>query len=213
MSRQEREIPDFKFLDNATALCLDFARTLRGRMTNHAQDLLHNYVDLVLWSERAQYTTEEQGRQLIEIAGRHNEDAQQVFQQAIDLRETIYRIFLAIAEHALPAQADMMALNYAFAHAMSHMRIVCKAGSFVWDWDDELLLDRVLWPIVRSAADLLTSDKLELVHHCASLDCSSLFIDTSKNHSRRWCDMAVCGNRAKARRHYERQQIEQAQSI
>jgi predicted RNA-binding Zn ribbon-like protein len=65
-------------------------------------------------------------------------------------------------------------------------------------------LDRVLWPAVVSAAELLTSDDLGRVRECASERCAWLFLDRSKNQSRRWCDMTVCGNRSKARRHYSR---------
>jgi len=65
-------------------------------------------------------------------------------------------------------------------------------------------LERINWLIVRSAADLLTSDKLHDVRACSAEDCRWLFLDISKNHSRRWCDMETCGNQAKARRHYRR---------
>lgn len=80
-----------------------------------------------------------------------------------------------------------------------------SVSSFVWGWDDAApALDRPLWPVARSLAELLTSDELPRVRECAADNCAWLFIDTSKNRSRRWCDMAVCGNRAKARRHYAR---------
>ena len=65
-------------------------------------------------------------------------------------------------------------------------------------------LDTVLWPIAKSAADLLTSDRLACVRECAAQNCGWLFMDNSPNQRRRWCNMKICGNRAKARRHYER---------
>ena len=65
-------------------------------------------------------------------------------------------------------------------------------------------LRRPLWPVLWSAADLLTSDRLARVRSCGDPRCGWLFLDTSRNRSRRWCDMADCGNRAKARRHYAR---------
>src|SRR5207302_22567 len=69
---------------------------------------------------------------------------------------------------------------------------------------EEETLDRMLWPVIRSAADLLVSGEAQRVRRCASETCDWLFLDTSRNHSRRWCDMSGCGNRAKARRHYAR---------
>ena len=68
----------------------------------------------------------------------------------------------------------------------------------------KLDLDRVTWWVARSAAELMTSPDLPFVRECASYDCGWLFMDTTKNRSRRWCDMSTCGNRAKGRRHYER---------
>ena len=70
--------------------------------------------------------------------------------------------------------------------------------------DDEGALDRPLWPVLRSAAALLTSDDIARIRECAAERCAWLFIDHSRNRSRRWCDMRDCGNRAKARRHYAR---------
>jgi predicted RNA-binding Zn ribbon-like protein len=63
----------------------------------------------------------------------------------------------------------------------------------------------MLWPIVGSAAELLASDNLPLVRACSSKTCQWFFLDTSKNHRRRWCSMKLCGNRAKVRKFYARQ--------
>jgi predicted RNA-binding Zn ribbon-like protein len=81
-------------------------------------------------------------------------------------------------------------------------------AEFAWDWaEDPDSLDRVLWVVARSAGELLTSDQLDRVRQCADdRGCGYLFLDTSRNRSRRWCSMESCGNRAKARRHYQRQQ-------
>ncbi|MGH7124521.1 MAG: CGNR zinc finger domain-containing protein, partial [Stellaceae bacterium] len=79
---------------------------------------------------------------------------------------------------------------------------------FTWAWDDEPALDRMLWPIVRSATQLLTAAELSRVKQCAGRGCSWLFLDTSKNGSRRWCEMEVCGSRSKARAYYARRKAE-----
>ncbi len=82
-----------------------------------------------------------------------------------------------------------------------------RGRGFIWDWQDdpEPALDRVLWPIIRSAAQLLIADELSRLKLCDADDCGWLFVDGSRNRSRRWCDMSDCGNRAKARRYRERQ--------
>ena len=88
---------------------------------------------------------------------------------------------------------------------MTHGGLTAAGARFEWGWPDSVLgLDRVSWWVARSAAELLTSQDLTFVRECASYDCGWLFMDATKNRSRRWCDMRVCGNRAKSRRHYER---------
>jgi len=89
--------------------------------------------------------------------------------------------------------------------ALSRLEIRPSEDRFEWAWVlDANDLDRMLWPIVRSAAELLTSGDLRKVRQCAREGCDWLFVDASKNHSRRWCSMNMCGSRVKARRYYQR---------
>lgn len=88
---------------------------------------------------------------------------------------------------------------------MTRAGLTLAGGRFQWAWPGvQPDLDRVCWWVARSAAELLTSEDLTLVRECAGYDCGRLFMDATKNRSRRWCDMSTCGNRAKMRRHYER---------
>jgi predicted RNA-binding Zn ribbon-like protein len=104
-----------------------------------------------------------------------------------------------------PDATDMMTLNIALASALAVLHIVATEHGFAWAWSrGGEGLDRVLWPVILSTVDLLTSNTLRAVRECAAPNCGWLFLDTTRNRSRRWCDMLVCGNRAKARRHYER---------
>jgi len=128
-----------------------------------------------------------------------------VLERAIALREAIYRIFSAISHGRPPQAADLATYNAELSGALAHSRIVSTAEGFAWDWRRaEDALDRMLWPVVRDAAGLLTSEKLDRIGECADDRCGWLFLDVSRNRSRRWCAMEDCGNRAKARRHYER---------
>ncbi len=186
-------------------LCLDFTHTLDSRYDAHPRELLKDYSDLVLWGKYVHILKADEARSLCEEATNHPVEASAALGRAIVLREAIYRIFLAIAEDASPQEDDLATLNAALSEAMSHTRIVPKDGSFAWDWAGrEIDLNSILWQVVRSAADLLTDEELDDVRACAAEDCRWLFVDTSKNRSRRWCDMKTCGNRSKARRHYER---------
>jgi predicted RNA-binding Zn ribbon-like protein len=195
-------------------LCLDFANTVDDRTEVHPQELLNNYYDLVSWSEQTQVLTEREAQRLLEKAARRPSEASKVLQQAVEIREAIFRIFKAVAEDASPEDKDLVSLSAAIADAQNHAQIVPEANGFRWDcWVGKASdLDCMLWPVVRSAADFLTSDDLDTVRVCASDNCNWLFLDTSKNHSRRWCNMKSCGNREKARRFYSRKKSSSSDS-
>jgi predicted RNA-binding Zn ribbon-like protein len=90
--------------------------------------------------------------------------------------------------------------------AMKHRQLSHSGQEYRWEWKCSRgeMIGWVLWPIALSAADLLASEKLGSVRRCAGDNCAWLFLDESRNHSRRWCDMKICGNRQKARRHYKK---------
>jgi len=196
---------DFDFTGGR--LCLDFVNTVHDRAST-PRDMLCSYDDLLVWGQQAGILSDADASALREQTVQYPADAAQTLQQAVAARETIYRIFQAIAEGTSPAAADLAAFNVVLAQTMIHGRIVPEVAGFAWHWEDSSArrLDRVLWPLVRSAADVLTSSDLEHVRLCAAEDCGWLFLDESKNHTRRWCDMKTCGNRAKARRHYQKKQ-------
>jgi predicted RNA-binding Zn ribbon-like protein len=184
---------------------LDFANSLRGRDDGVPRgDHLNGYDDLVAWGEGAGLIDRREGKRLKAEAARRPRESAQAFGRAIALRETIYRLFRALADGRRPARADLDALNAALAASLPHQRLVEAEDGFGWGWEDTPDLNRVLWPVLRAAAELLTSDRLPRVRECGGDHCGWLFLDETKNRSRRWCEMSVCGNRAKARRHYDR---------
>ena len=206
MAEMNIPVPNF---DNTPGnwLCLDFTHTLQDRYNPDRNELLHSYSDLLAWGLYAGILQEEEAQHLLHRAEQHPQAASKILNDAIRLREAIYRVFYAIAEDSTPPQDDMDVLNTQLARAMSRACIAPVEDRFSWEWSaqsDIEKLERVNWQIVRSAADLLTSEKLHSVRACAAEDCRWLFLDISKNHSRRWCDMETCGNQAKARRHYSR---------
>jgi predicted RNA-binding Zn ribbon-like protein len=188
------------------ALGLDFANTVEWHASDHPQDKLHDYAGLLAWAEAAKSVSADQARRLRELAAQQPQKAQAAFERAITLRETIYRLFAAYAGQGAVNAQDMAAFNQVLGAAMSRSQVAPGADGFEWGWpEEEPDLDELIWPVVRSAANLLTADTLDRVRQCADdRGCGYLFVDTSRNRSRRWCSMESCGNRAKAQRHYER---------
>jgi predicted RNA-binding Zn ribbon-like protein len=186
--------------------CLEFANTLLWHASEHPEETLHSYADLVTWAQRARLVSNHAAQKLLDGAADRPAEASRVLKRATALRETIYRIFASLSHERSPAEADLAALNKTLTRMSNGAHIVKTAKGFAWNWDvDEDALDSLIWPIVLSAAEVLISDERERVGQCADdRGCGWLFLDNSKNRSRRWCDINDCGNRAKQRRHYQR---------
>lgn len=193
------------FQFNSGRLCLDFANTVRARPLSERVEYINSYEDLLSWARQATILTPGEAALLNEDAARRPRLAGEALVQALAVREAIYGLFSAKAAGLPAPSSDLRTLNRAIGRSMTHAGLVPAGGRYEWDWPDAKPdLDRVLWWVSRSAAELLTSADLPFVRECAGYDCGWLFMDTTKNRSRRWCDMSTCGNRAKGRRHYER---------
>jgi predicted RNA-binding Zn ribbon-like protein len=185
--------------------CLDFVNTLDWRGTDHPVEFLHSYHDLVVWSRHAGTISDQEAHQLSQKAKIEPSLAAAVLQNAIELRETICRIFASIAEGLPVAEADLTIFNRHLGATMQSSKIIQHKQDFVWNTvGDSGKLERILHPLVRSAADLLVSAERKRVKKCGDPACGWLFLDISRNRSRRWCDMRDCGNRAKASRFYKK---------
>lgn len=203
---------DLAFELNAGRLCLDFTNTVRGRPLSDKVELIKSYHDLLSWSRQATILTPGEAEALTEMARQHPRSAADALGQALSLREALYGLFSARAAGLPASAADLRTINKAIGKAMARAGLTLSAGGgFEWSWRDVPLgVDRVMWWVARSAAEVLTSGDLTDVRECAGYDCGRLFVDGTKNRSRRWCDMASCGNRAKGRRHYERRKSARA---
>lgn len=196
-----------KFQIIAGELSLDFINTLDNRAVPERRlELLPTYTDLVEWAMQAGAISASKRNALLSVAEQHPREADIVRQKAAELRETLYRIVTSTLRNRRPSQEDLRSFNASLGEALSHLELSTARGEFRLGWAGEpLRLDSVLWPIVRSASNLLSGDDLTRVRECGADTCRWLFVDRSKNHSRRWCDMKVCGNRVKARTFYRRQ--------
>jgi len=201
---QSRHKSPFEFTGGN--LCLDFANTVDNRTSDHPNELLTEYGRLVRWGEESGAISKKTAERLNELAVESPGNAQLVLRHGIQLRDAIYDIFCAISHRRGIPTTALATLNKAVQHASDHAEVVHTNRQFAWQWIvPENHLDSMLWPVARAAADLLTCDNLAYVRQCASDTCAWLFVDKTKNHRRRWCDMRICGNRDKARRYYQRQ--------
>jgi predicted RNA-binding Zn ribbon-like protein len=199
-------------------LSLEFANTADWHAGSAPEERLQSYALAVAWAQDHGILSDMQAAGLVERArSRPNEEAM-ALGRVIALREGVYRVFSAVAHRRSPELADLQLLDRESREASAHLRLVLvPEGSegteessgdlprFEWTWFGiEGELTGFLWPIARAATELLTSKQLAQVRECAGDPCGWLFLDLSKNGSRRWCDMADCGNRAKARRYRAR---------
>lgn len=199
-------IPDGELNLESGRLCLDYANTVEWHASANPTEHLESYEALVTWARETGLINAEQAERLVEQGRSSPTEAQKTHDQAVSLREAVYHIFSALSHGSSPNAEDMETLNGVLARAREHTRLAHTDGDFSWMWVDPAdALDAVLWPVAISTAEMLTSDELERVKECADdRGCGWLFLDMSRNHSRQWCDMKGCGNRAKARRHYQK---------
>src|SRR5262245_41414843 len=131
-------------------LCLDFVNTVDSRGVSEPGQHLQSYADLVRWGWHAGAFGEPQARRLLETSARRTAQAAQTFTAAIALRETIYRIFVAIVRQQSPAPADLDGLQLAYCAALRHACLTPAVDGYEWRWAEAEALDRVIWPVVRS---------------------------------------------------------------
>ena len=177
-------------------LCLEFANTRYWRGQATPTETLNSAEDLAGWLAN---NVSKEARPL----------PQPEFGRAIEARETIYRLFDAMARAKTPAAADLRTLNGLLADAPARTTLRRERSGFAWEVDmrGTTAIDQ-LAPLLWSAGDLLAGGKLDRVKRCANPECGWLFLDDSRAGKRRWCSMSSCGNREKARRHYHKSKDE-----
>jgi predicted RNA-binding Zn ribbon-like protein len=197
----------FRFELDGGHEALDFANTISRRdAPEDSRDRLTHYGRLVTWGAEAKLISAKEAERLRAEAARRPRAAVAALRTAIAVREAIFSVFVAIARGERPPADAIAAVNAALPEALVALRLGPDRSGFSWQYTHEPTdLAPMLAPVVCGAADLLTSADLARVRECQSDTCFWLFLDHSKNGTRRWCDMKVCGNRAKARRHYHRE--------
>lgn len=192
----------FQFVGNHPAL--DFTNTVDWTTRGLEVERLRSYDDLVRWALAAGVIVLPEATTLGARAGREPRLASESLKRAHDLRREVHDAMMAIARGKPPLQDGLHAFNQALRAALARLSVAWEAGRMVWRRDDAGTLDLVTHHVAWLAAQLMTSQDASRVGLCANPDCGWLFVDTTKNHSRRWCGMPDCGPRAKARRYYLR---------
>ncbi len=187
------------------ALCLDFCNSGGGARRVSGSEWITSFSELIDWLEAAEAVTGGQGARLRRAGAASPRAAAQVWGRAIKFREALFRVLNVKAQGGTVAREDLSNIEAEHARAVSFARLSRSGEGYAWSLDPSAsALEAAMQPLVESAVSLLTSAKLERLRRCGRSTCYWLFIDETRNHSRRWCEMASCGNVVKVRRHRER---------
>jgi predicted RNA-binding Zn ribbon-like protein len=185
-------------------LAVDLANTLDRRPSGRPQELLPTYAHLVAWSEQAGAVSRSVAARLRRQGAQRPVETRRALAAAQGAREVLHALFSAAARGEPLPRGRLASLNTALGRALARRRVVRGRRGLRWGWSPEAAADAMLPPVLHAAAELLLSTPAGSLRECASERCRWLFVDESPTRRRRWCDMAVCGNRAKVKRHHAR---------
>jgi len=189
-------------------LAWDFANTSSGRGSPSQQEHLRDFASLMQWTEHARVMAPSDCGFARAAMDGHPKRSRALFTRALAARELIWTIGTALAEQR-PVSATLSAsLTALHAESLRFAEMKVRDGVYIWTWDPRRNVEAaILGPIALSALTLLMQKDLSRTKRCAGLDCGWLFFDATKNSRRRWCEMRVCGNRAKVRAARMRQKL------
>jgi predicted RNA-binding Zn ribbon-like protein len=185
----------------ADDLALNFANTESGRGFPSHENHLREAQHVAQWVKHAKALPAEEadwpGR---EISKRPDLGAD-LLNQAIMLREAIHEIAAALGRRGKPPEVSLANLSALHARFVAKAALAPGVLSCSWRWSLRAApVEAALGPIALAAVRLFTEGDLHRIRGCGGHACGWLFYDQSKNNRRRWCEMEVCGNRAKQRR-------------
>jgi predicted RNA-binding Zn ribbon-like protein len=182
-------------------LALDFVNTSSGRGTAGHQEHLRDFEALMQWIEHARVASSEHCEFMRRAGRRQPGRAIAAFKEALRLRDLIWHIGDALVRRRVVPNALLRKLTKAHAANLAGAEIEVRGGMYSWSWSPRRDLQAaILGPLTLSALSLLMEKDLSRTKRCDGTECGWLFLDATKNKSRRWCEMRVCGNRAKVRR-------------
>jgi len=195
----------FRFELTGGDVSLDLVNTVDMRPLETRKELLATYKDVCSWARQTSLIATGQESDLIREAARHPAKAEGARKEFVEARECLFQILYALSRGQKIPEALRRQWNELVHRALAHHELVQHGGALAWrNSADAQDLDFMLWPVIHSAVILLSGPQAARIRRCAAESCDWIFLDTSKRGNRRWCDMTVCGNRAKARRFYLR---------
>lgn len=189
------------------SLCLDLVNSVRNRFEDPLFEFIVTPEDLILWGSRTQIIEKNYKRGLENYILRNQEKAKHDLRKILKTRELLYRIFLKLSQKKLPEEKDILLFNKELSLVLNHLKLEIQDSlevKILWDNKSSDLL-WMLFPIVKSAYDLLISDFKDRIKECQN--CGWLYLDKSKNNSRLWCNMKTCGNTVKIKKYYQKNKL------
>jgi len=197
-----RSEPDYAWDFCGGDLAIDFTNTV-GSRGEEPEEHFNVYGDVLSWAEAHGVLSHARAHRLASDAGRDPAAARAALTSMRSLRESLYRVLAAAADGRRAPAGDLDEINDEVAAACAHAKLAARDGAYMLTFDapdTSSLTQPIVTPVVRAAIDLLTGGSLARVRRCADASCGWLFLDATRSGTRRWCDMAVCGNRSKVRR-------------
>lgn len=178
---------------------LDLVNTLDWRFRDEQEELIADYAEMVRFVVQSDLIRAAEGRRLVRDAGPNK--AAQIVTKTRELREAAAQVLYSAIDGDNPPIEAIRALEACFKDAEAHRKLNWSEKHLHWAFPSVSLVPELpLWILSLNTAQLITSGDMQMLRACGDPQCRWLFLDTSKNHTRRWCDMKICGNRMKARR-------------
>jgi len=182
---------------------LDLANTVDNRPTENRWELIPSYLALLSWAKQMGILNRSEELRLRQQAEKFPKAAEKARKQTVSLRECLFEIFSNVADKRSASAPALRQFEAILRSAIHEHRLTQNQQTVSWVRNDTGL-DSITWTVALSASNLLTSNHIHRLRRCAATNCDWLFLDFSKRGNRRWCDMTICGNRAKANRFYSR---------
>lgn len=187
---------------------LDFLNSCNGRRPgtslNEVTESLLNLEDVIYWFQHAHLISAEELAHFLTLMPVPSYQPSRAYEQLIMFREQLYALFFPIAEGRRIAPATLQFLNKALVDTAQYRQLESVGLTSIWVWRRSATVEEMTANLIGrlavQAASLLTSPDLARLKICATLACDWLFLDTSKNGRRRWCQMNICGSREKAKK-------------
>ena len=196
---------DWSFNFIANNLALEFTDTVSWRGSEQPIERFPEFAAVVSWARQCGLIDRAGERDLAAGAAREPGKARRAYRRAIRLRDLLYRVFAGIADQGRAPEDALAQLNAWVGGSLGRLELAGGAPPYRQQWRSEPdLLEPILGPVVKAAAELLCSEAVAKLRKCSSPVCGWLFLDISRTGRRRWCAMWACGNRAKASRFYRR---------